>query len=41
MDPEQPEHVITNGHSPVLGDEHHQQTDDATIDKQNIDPVCK
>jgi len=41
MDPEQPGQVYTNGHSTVVDDEHFQQTDQSTIDKQNLDPVCK
>jgi hypothetical protein len=41
MDPEQPEHVITNGHSTLVDDEHHQPIEESTIDKQNLDPVCQ
>jgi len=41
MDPEQPGHVYTNGHSTAVDDEHYQQTDEPRTDKQNLDSVCK
>ena len=41
MDPEQPEHGYTNGHSTIVDDEQHQPIGESTIDKQNVDSVCK
>lgn len=45
MDPEQPDHVYTNGHtnghSTIVDDEHHQPIEQSTVDKQNNDAVCK
>ena len=39
MDSELPDRAIANGHSTVVDDEHHQTTEESTVDKQNIDQV--